>query len=358
MIIASLFASLVLTGGFGLINAIASTMGMDIEGMTESIVGDRRVLLTDHPWPDVEIEAAVIEGAGYSLVAGPEIAGTAEEVEALVASCSPVAILTCWAPVSARAIDLPAELKIVARLGVGLDNIDVDAATRRGAWVTNVPDYCVQEVSDHALGLVLDHCRGISRLNAVTKQSGWQSDASGLLRLSNQVIGILGYGRIGRETARKFHALGCRVLAYDPHFSGDASVSKGSTLEEISSECDVIIVHVPLLAETTGLIDAEFLRGVRKKPLIVNVSRGPIVSNAALLDALETGQIRGAALDVIDGEPHPPAALITHPLVTVTPHVAYASDASMAELRRRACEDVVRVLGGERPLQPRNLPNV
>jgi D-3-phosphoglycerate dehydrogenase len=246
----------------------------------------------------------------------------------------------------------------VARLGVGLDNIDVEAASRRGAWVTNVPDYCVQEVSDHALGLVLDHCRGISRLNAAVKRSGWESNASGLLRLSNQVIGILGYGRIGRETARKFRAMGCRVLAYDPHFSPDVSVESGATLAEVQADCDVIIVHVPLLPDTTRLIDAEFLTATRKKPLIVNVSRGPIIDNDALLSAINSGTIRGAALDVIDGEPSPLLDLLAHPLVTVTPHVAYASDASMAELRRRACEEAVRVLRGERPEHPRNTPDV
>jgi D-3-phosphoglycerate dehydrogenase len=316
------------------------------------------VLLTDHPWPDLDIEQSIIEGAGYRLVAGPEVAGTAQEVESLVESCSPDAIITCWAPVSRRAIELPERLAIVARLGVGLDNIDVEAASRRGAWVTNVPDYCVQEVSDHALGFVLDHCRGISRLNTAVKRSGWDSNAGGLLRLSNQVIGILGYGRIGRETARKFRAMGCSVLAYDPHFRPDVSVESGATLAGIQTDCDVIIVHVPLLADTTGLIDAEFLAATRKKPLIVNVSRGPIVDNDALLSAINSGTIRGAALDVIDGEPSPPVDLLAHPQITVTPHVAYASDASMAELRRRACEEAVRALRGERPKHPRNTPDV
>lgn len=315
------------------------------------------VLLTDHPWPDLEIEKSVIEGAGYRLVAGPEIAGTAAEVESLVESCSPAAIITCWAAVSRRAIELPERLSIVARLGVGLDNIDVEAATRRGAWVTNVPDYCVQEVSDHALGFVLDHCRGISRLNAAVKRAGWESNADRLLRLSNQVIGILGYGRIGRETARKFRAMGCRVLAYDPHFTPDGSVESGTTLAGIQANSDVIIVHVPLLPDTAGLIDAEFLAATQRRPLIVNVSRGPIVDNDALLAAINSGMIRGAALDVIDGEPVPPAELLAHPLITVTPHVAYASDASMADLRRRACEEAVRVLRGERPEHPRNTPD-
>jgi D-3-phosphoglycerate dehydrogenase len=322
--------------------------------------GDRRrrrtVLLTDHAWSDLELERQIIEGAGFELVAGPELAGDTGAVEALVADSEPEAILTCWAPVSARAIGLPAKLEIVARLGVGLDNIDVDAATRRGAWVTNVPDYCVQEVSDHALALVLDFCRGISRLNCETKRNGWRSDAAGLLRLSTLTVAILGYGRIGRETARKFRAFGCRVLAHDPEFTCDDGSAIAASLELVQAEADVIVIHVPLVPTTRGMIGREFLARTKRSPLIVNVSRGPLVDNDALYEALTRGSIRGAAVDVLDGEPAAPQGLLSHPHLVVTPHVAYASDASIRELRRRACEEVVRVLRGERPEQPRNAP--
>ena len=316
----------------------------------------RTVLLTDHPWADLELERQIIEGAGFELFAGPEVAGDAGDVESLVQASEPAAILTCWAPVSARAIGLPKNLEIVARLGVGLDNIDVVAATRRGAWVTNVPDYCVQEVSDHALALVLDFCRGISRLNAATKNNGWRSDAAGLLRVSTLAVAILGYGRIGRETARKFRALGCRVLAHDPTFTSDDENAAAVSLERVQDEADVIVMHVPLTPDTRGMIDREFLAGTKRSPLIVNVSRGPLVDNDALFEALTRGSIRGAALDVLDGEPSPPQEILSHPRVVVTPHVAYASDASMRELRRRACEEVVRVLRGAPPEHPRNAP--
>jgi len=315
------------------------------------------VLLTDHPWGDPDLERGIIEGAGLRLVAGPEVAGDATQVEALVEGCAPEAILTCWAPVSAGAIGLPKCLRIVARLGVGLDNIDVAAATRRGTWVTNVPDYCVQEVSDHALALALDFCRGISRLNVEIKRAGWRSDATGLLRLSTLVIGILGYGRIGRESARKFRAFGCKVLAHAPSFTKDDDNAAAVSLERIREEADIIVIHIPLTPTTQRMITKEFLAGTRRLPLIVNVSRGALIDNDALLEALSRESIRGAALDVVDGEPNPPQQLLSHPRVVVTPHVAYASDASMEELRRRACEEVVRVLRGEQPENPRNLPD-
>lgn len=315
------------------------------------------VLLTDHPWGDLDLERRIIEGAGLRLAAGPEVAGNTAQVELLVEGCSPEAILTCWAPVSARAIGLPECLRIVARLGVGLDNIDVAAATRRGAWITNVPDYCVQEVSDHALALVLDFCRGISRLNVKTKRAGWRSDAAGLLRLSTLVIGILGYGRIGRESARKFRTFGCKVLAHAPSFTKDDDNAAAVSLERIQEEADIVVIHVPLMPGTQGMINQEFLARTRRRPLIVNVSRGPLIDNDALLEALTRESIRGAALDVVDGEPNPPQQLLSHPCVVVTPHVAYASNASMEELRRRACEDVVRVLRGEQPENPKNAPH-
>lgn len=314
------------------------------------------VVLTDHPWGDLELERGIIEGAGFALVAGPEVAGDASDIEALVKSADPAAILTCWAPVSRTAIMSPRSLQIVARLGVGLDNIDVASATERGAWVTNVPDYCVEEVSDHAVALVLDHCRGVSRLNASVKGQGWRSDATGLLRLSNLTVGILGYGRIGRETARKFKAFGCRVLAQDPMFTADDENASAADMAAIQSQADIIIVHVPLMPATQAMLNEDFFAKLQRRPLIVNVSRGPLIDNDALLKALNEGRIRGAGLDVIDGEPAPPPEILSHAGVVATPHIAYASDASMEELRRRACEEVVRVLQGKRPEQPRNTP--
>lgn len=315
-----------------------------------------RVVLTDHPWPDLDLERSIIETAGYRLVAGPETAGTTEEVEALVQGNDPVAILTCWADVSTKAVDSPSDLRIVARLGVGLDNIAVTAATQRGAWVSNVPDYCVSEVSDHAIGLILTHYRGIARLDAATKQHGWNPDGIGLERISDLTVGIVGYGRIGRETARKLRAFGCRVLAQSPDFTVSDDHATAVALDAIQREADVIVLHVPLLPTTRKLVDMGFLEACSKRPLLVNVSRGGLIDNDALLAALSSGQIRGAALDVMDGEPTPPADIYNRADVIVTPHIAFASTASMKELRRRACEEVVRVLKGEAPLHPCNAP--
>ena len=315
-----------------------------------------RVVLTDYAWPDTAIERGVLEAAGLELVAGPATAGTADEVAALVQVHDPAAIMTCWAPVSAAAVQAPSRLRIVARLGVGLDNIAVDAASARGAWVTNVPDYCVEEVSDHALALLLAHFRGVAALGRDTKALRWNPAGARLERIRDLTVGIVGFGRIGQATARKLAAFGCTVLAVD-----NAPIAARPGVEQVSmavlqERSDAIVLHVPLLDSTRGLVDDDFVAGCRRQPLLVNVSRGGLVDNAALLRGLASGALRGAALDVIDGEPSPPPDILAHPAVVATPHVAFLSAASLVELRRRAAEDVVRVLNGQAPLHPCNRP--
>src|SRR3546814_343032 len=310
-----------------------------------------KVLITDYAWPDLKVETGVIETAGFELVAGPAVAGSEEEIEGLVAEHDPDAILTCWAPVSARAITSATKLKIVARLGVGLDNINVGAATAVGAWVTNVPDYCVEEVSDHALALLLNHFRAIAGYDRDVKEGRWAPGTRPLKRIAELKVGIIGYGRIGRATGRKLAAFGCTVLATNgAHpLKPDAGVQV-ATVEDIQKSADAIILHVPLSEETHHLVDTSFISACKRKPLLINVSRGGLVSNEAVLDALEDGRLTSAALDVIDGEPSPPANILAHANVTATPHVAFLSDTSVMELRTRACEEVVRVLSGQDPI--------
>ena len=316
-----------------------------------------RVVLTDYAWPDTAIERGVLEAAGLELVAGPATAGTADEVAALIQAHDPAAVMTCWAPVSAAAVQAPSGLRIVARLGVGLDNIAVDAASARGAWVTNVPDYCVEEVSDHALALLLAHFRGVAALDRDTKALRWNPVGARLERVRDLTVGIVGFGRIGQATARKLAAFGCTVLAVD-----NAPISASPGVEQVSmavlqERSDAIVLHVPLLDSTRGLVDDGFVARCRRQPLLVNVSRGGLVDNAALLRGLASGALRGAALDVIDGEPAPQPDILAHPAVIATPHVAFLSAASLVELRRRAAEDVVRVLNGQAPLHPCNRPD-
>jgi len=317
------------------------------------------VLQTDYAWPDVSIEREVIEGAGHRLVAGPAVPAPAEEIEALVERHRPQAIMTCWAQVSARAIEAADGLKIVQRIGVGLDNIAVSTATARGAWVANVPDYCIGEVADHAIALLLDWARGTPCFDREVKAGRWDPAAARLRRLADLTVGIVGLGRIGRATASRLAAFGCTVLASSrTNRQGDDPAIRMVPLDRLLEASDVVILHAPLTGETHHLIDAGRLARMRKGAFLINVSRGPLVDTAALLAALEAGHLSGAGLDVIEGEPNPPRALVERADVIVTPHIAFSSDSSLAELRRRSAEEVVRVLGGARPHNPCNEPDI
>ena len=312
------------------------------------------VLQTDFAWPDVDIERGVIEGAGHRLVTGPSEPSPAAAVEAMVAEHDPAAILTCWADISAEAIRRPTALRIVQRLGVGLDNIAMQAATARGAWVANVPDYCVEEVSDHAVALAYAWFRGIAQLDHAVKGGRWDPSGARLRRGATLSAGILGLGRIGRCTARKLDALGMTVLGHDIAAPPESVPVRMVGLDALCANSDIVIVHLPLTDETHHLVDAAFLARVKSGAFLINVSRGPVVDNDALIAALNAGSLAGAGLDVVEGEPSPPAALVARADVIATPHVAFSSDASLAELRRRGAEEVVRVLAGEPPENPCN----
>lgn len=315
------------------------------------------VVQTDFAWPDDSIERQVIESAGHELVTGPSEPGSAAEIEALVAASNPAAIMTCWAPVTAAAIRYPTDLKIVQRIGVGLDNIAVEAVSERGAWVANVPDYCVGEVADHAVALLLDWARGTVLFDRDVKRGNWNPAAAKLRRMADLTVGLIGYGRIGQATARRIEPFGCRVLAHSRRGVSD-SIAQHVAIEELLSQSDVVVIHAPLTEDTHHLINEARIRSMRAGAYLINVSRGPLVDNGALLTALQNGHLSGAGLDVIEGEPRPPRELVDRADVIVTPHIAFSSQASLDELRRRSAEEVVRVLAGESPHNPCNQPKV
>ncbi len=315
----------------------------------------RTVLLTDYAWLDNTIEAELIEAAGFRLVAGPAKAASAELIAALATEHQPAAIMTNWAPVSAAAIAASPPLRVVARLGVGLDNIAVDEATRRGIWVTNVPDYCVEEVSDHAVGMLLTWARGIAQYDREVKAGRWEPAGARLRRVRDLTCGIIGFGRTGRRTAEKLRGFGVRLLAHARRPVPDAGDVEMTTLEELLRRADVVIVHLPLTADTRHLLDRARIALMKPGACIVNVSRGAVIESEALIDALEGGRLAGAALDVLENEPRVPPGLL-RPNVILTPHIAFSSDASLRDVRRKASEDVIRALRGERPAQARNEP--
>lgn len=312
------------------------------------------VFQTDYAWPDVQVEKSIIEEAGHQFFSGPSEALPPEKIELLVRAHNPSAIMTCWADVSGTSVNIPSNLVIIQRIGVGLDNIDVAAATARGVRVCNVPDYCLEEVSDHAIALIMNWVRGIVLFDRESKNAKWDPTVAKLRRSKQITVGILGLGQIGQVSARKLSGIGIKVVAFDN--SVDVKTSYGCIvcLEELLTKSDVVLIHLPLDGSTKNLVDEEFLSRMRPGSLLVNVSRGGIVDNSALIKALDEGWIEAAALDVVEGEPSPPKQLIMRPDVIATPHIAFSSEASILELRERSAQEVVRVLSGKQPEHPCN----
>jgi D-3-phosphoglycerate dehydrogenase / 2-oxoglutarate reductase len=312
----------------------------------------RRVLLTDHPWPGTDIESALCAAAGIELVEAP--AGAPEEL--LVSLAGDVeGIITCFAPVTAAVIAASPHLAVVSRLGVGVDNIDVRSAAQRGTTVTRVPDYCMDEVSDHVVGLVHAWARGIATFDRAVRAREWNGGARTLHRVRDLTIGVWGSGIIGIRTAEKFSALGCKVVLDDRHPERAGSF-ECRPLPDLLGQSDVVTLHLPLSEATHNLVDAAVLSEMRPGALLVNTSRGGLVDIEALVAALDLGRPGFAALDVLPDEPHVPD-ILRRDDVLITPHVAFSSEQSVRELRQRATEDLIRVVTGQPPLHPYVAPS-
>lgn len=262
-------------------------------------------------------------------------------------------------PIDAAAIGGLERCRLIVRYGIGYDTIDVAAATARGIVVANAPTYCVEEVSDHAAALALALARRVPWLDRAVRSAGWdaaQAQVGGIRRLGTQTLGLLGMGKIAAATARKLRPFVGRTIAHDPLLAADTVRARGAEpvgLEQLLREADLLSVHVPLAASTRGLLGRAALALMKPSALVVNTSRGPVIDEAALAEALAAGRLAGAALDVTDVEPPDPAS----PLLAVdprrlilTPHTAASSDDALADLRREVIASMVAVLGGEWPL--------
>jgi D-3-phosphoglycerate dehydrogenase len=315
-------------------------------------VSPLRVLITDHPWPDLTVERQLLSALGAELVEAPN----GDESTLIELARDVDAIGTCWAKVTEAVIAAAPRLRVVARYGIGLDNIAVPAASERGIPVTYVPDYCVEEVADHTLALLLACLRKVGFYHLRTKQGEYQLQAgSPLRRLSKLTLGLIGFGRIGQEVFRRARGLGLSVIAYSPSGNDRGSGCRMVSLDEVLEQSDAVSLHLPLADETRRLIGMSELRRMRRSAWLINTSRGGLVDHAALWSAIESGEIAGAGLDVFDPEPPDLAeALYRDERVIVTPHAAFLSEESLADLRQRATASIVQVLQG---LQPEHLAN-
>jgi D-3-phosphoglycerate dehydrogenase len=306
-----------------------------------------QVLITDRAWADSDIEREILADIGAEVVEAPD----AEESTLIELAAACAAIATCWAPVTARVIDAAVDCRLIARMGIGLDNIDVDAATRRKIPVTNVPDYCVEEVSDHALALLLALARNIGFFHLAAKQGRYDLQAAGpMRRLAGQTLGLLGLGRIGRLVARKAGAFGLNVIAHTRSGDDQGTAARMVSLADLLAESDFLSFHAPLTPETACVINASALQRMKPTAFLINTSRGGLIDHDALWDAIRHGRLAGAALDVFDPEPPDLAQpLYRHERVIVTPHAAFVSEESVVELRSRVAHQIADCLSGRTP---------
>jgi D-3-phosphoglycerate dehydrogenase len=317
------------------------------------------VVITDSVFPSLDIERSVLGAVGAHLTA---LQATREE-ELLEAVEDADGLLVCYAPVTQRVIERASRCRVIARYGIGVDNVDLQAAAARGIVVTNVPDYCIEEVSDHALALILACARRVVHLDRLVHTGRWDpNDALPIRRLQGQVLGLVGFGKIPRRVAAKAAGVGLISVTFDPFVDAATCAAHGAKKVDLSTlltEADFVSVHAPLTAQTRGLIGEAELRQMKPTAFLVNTARGPVVSEAALVTALQAGLIAGAALDVVETEPLPPThPLMTLPQVLLTPHVAFYSQESVQELQRKAAEEVARVLTGHAPHYAVPLPAV
>ncbi len=306
-----------------------------------------KVLLTDYAWPDLDIVTKVLAEVGAKLVVAP-----AKDPAALAAAAKDVdAIMTNWAKVTEQVIDSAPKLRIIARLGIGLDNIDVACATRRKIVVTNIPDYCLIEVAEHALALLLSLARKTAFYHHQTKQGVYDLSAGPqLARIEGQTLGIVGLGNIGRRLAAKAAALGLNVIATSRSAQSADSGVRIVSLEELLRSSDYVSLHLPLVEQTRHMIGARQLAWMKPSAYLINTARGGLIDQPALAQALAAGKLAGAGLDVQD--PEPPDLTLSpwnDPRVIVTPHAAFVSRESLENLRARASRQVALFLTGERP---------
>lgn len=272
------------------------------------------------------------------------------------------ALLIQYAPITEKVFDALPNLKVVTKYGVGVDCVDLDAAANHHVYVCNVPDYGVEEVSTHAMTLILAGLRKIALLSDSVKSGTWDYKvAKPIHRTNTLTLGILGFGRIGSMVAKKAAPFSFRMIACDPYVSGETMKERGTEkvdFDTLLKESDVLTVHVPLKKDTFHLLDREAISRMKRTALLVNTARGPLVDEKALAEALEKKALAGAMLDVCEKEPLPgESALRKLDNVVLTPHAAWYSEEAQNDLQRKAAEEIVRVLSGEKPRCCVNLPD-
>jgi D-3-phosphoglycerate dehydrogenase / 2-oxoglutarate reductase len=311
------------------------------------------IAVTDSPFPSLDPAKAALARIDPEL----RVANSTSADDILAVARDADAILVTYAKLPGELLRQLRRCKAIGRFGLGVDNIDIAAAAELGITVTYVPDYCMQEVSDHAMALLLALARKVPQSNALVQAGRWDMPAVvPIHRLAGRVLGLVGFGNIPRALAPKAKAFGLRVVAHDPYVSQHALAAagiEGMSFDRLLEISDFVSIHAPLLPATRGLFNAEVFRKMKQGACLINTARGPLVDEDALLAALDSGRLAGAALDVVAVEPLPKQSrLIGRDNVVLTPHTGFYSVEALNELQTKCAADVARVLSGEKPVYP------
>jgi D-3-phosphoglycerate dehydrogenase len=311
------------------------------------------IAVTDSPFPSLDPAKAALARVDPAL----RMAKSASADDILAVAREADAILVTYAKLPGELLRQLKRCKVIGRFGLGVDNIDVKAAGELGITVTYVPDYCMQEVSDHAMALLLSLARKVPLSNKLVQSGRWEvPPIVPIHRLTGRVLGLVGFGNIPRMLAPKAKAFGLRVVTHDPYVSPEALAEagvEGVGFDELLAMSDFVSIHAPLLPATRGLFNRDIFRKMKKGAMLINTARGPLVDEEALIAALDSGQLGGAALDVVTTEPLPKdSKLVGRDNVILTPHTAFYSVEALNELQTKCATDVARVLSGEPPVYP------
>jgi D-3-phosphoglycerate dehydrogenase len=313
-------------------------------------MGKAKVVLTDYVWDSLEVEKQILgelaELFPMKTKTPAEFLGTATDCDAL--------LNTYAGPITAEVMSKMPKCRIIARYGIGVDTIDLDAATKAGIIVTNNPTYCIEEVAEQTMALILSAARKIAFYDRMVRGGGWAvPPGKPMFRLVGRTLGLVGFGNIARQVAVRAAAFGIKILYTDPFVKeGQYAVpGKSVDLDTLLRESDFVSLHPPLTPQTRKMIGEEALGRMKRTAVLVNCARGPVVDTDALVRALDAGKIAGCALDTTDPEPLPdPHPLRGRDNVIITPHTAWYSEQAMAGLQAGAPGEVRRVLSGEWPL--------
>lgn len=312
-----------------------------------------KVVVTDYEYQDLRYEEQVLAQLGPGLEFITNIQCRTED-EVIEACRNADAILNTYSSLGPRVIESLEKCRVISRYGVGVDSIDIPSATRKGIYVANVPDYCMDEVSDHALALLLSWARKVTYLNHRIKNGLWDYKVGRpIYRLRGQTLGLVAFGKIPRTLTPKVQSFGLKVIAHDPYIDQEIIRQFGAepaSLEEVMSRSDFVSVHAPLTDETRGMINRANLQLMKPSAFLINTARGPVVNEADMVEALRANLLAGAALDVVAEEPiRPDHPFLTMDNVILTPHTAWYSEESEVEMRRKCARNVLEALLGQVP---------